>query len=120
MYKIGMYGGSFNPLHQGHVSCIIQAANQCEKLYVALSNSNSKDEIPYQHRFRWLRQLTKDMENVEVLQINDNSIDKMNYDWKKGSDDVKALIGQHIDVIFRGSDYYDSNDPFSVYYPDSN
>lgn len=119
MYKIGMYGGSFNPLHQGHVSCIIQAANQCEKLYVVLSNSNSKDEIPYQHRFRWLKQLTKDMENVEVVQIDDNSIDKMHYDWKMGSDDVKTLIGQHIDVIFRGNDYYNANDPFSIYYPNS-
>ena len=120
MYKIGMYGGNFNPLHQGHVSCIIRAANQCEKLYVVLSNSNSKEEIPYQHRFRWLKQLTKDMENVEVIQINDNSSSKDKYNWKQGSQDVKNAIGKHIDVIFRGSDYYDSNDPFSVYYPDSN
>ncbi|WP_376785767.1 adenylyltransferase/cytidyltransferase family protein [Ruminiclostridium cellobioparum] len=29
-FKCGMYGGSFNPLHLGHVRCIIEAANQCE------------------------------------------------------------------------------------------
>ena len=116
-----MYGGSFNPLHQGHVSCIIQASNQCDKLYVVLSNSNSKDEIPYQHRFRWLKQLTKDMENVEVIQINDSSTDKAHYDWKKGSNDVKTLIGEDIDVVFRGSDYSHDNekDPFKIYYPNS-
>ena len=33
-YKVGMYGGSFNPLHLGHINNIIRAANQCEKLYV--------------------------------------------------------------------------------------
>ena len=37
MYKIGMYGGVFNPLHLGHVNAIIEAANQCEKLYVVMS-----------------------------------------------------------------------------------
>ena len=26
MYEVGMYGGSFNPLHLGHVNDIIQAA----------------------------------------------------------------------------------------------
>ena len=28
MYKVGMYGGSFNPLHLGHVNDIIKAANK--------------------------------------------------------------------------------------------
>ena len=44
-YKIGMYGGSFNPLHLGHVNTIINAANQCEKLYVVLSVTNDAKEI---------------------------------------------------------------------------
>ena len=34
MYEVGMYGGSFNPLHLGHVNDIIMAANQCKKLYI--------------------------------------------------------------------------------------
>lgn len=119
MYKIGMYGGSFNPLHLGHVSCIIQAANQCEKLYVVLSHSNNKEEIPYQHRFRWLTQLTKDMENVEVIQVKDNSINKDVYDWKNGSNLIKSIIKEDIDVVFCGSDYHNSKNPFSMNYPNS-
>ena len=42
-----MYGGSFNPLHLGHVNNIITAANQCEKLYVVLSVTNAENEISH-------------------------------------------------------------------------
>ena len=45
MYKVGMYGGTFNPLHLGHVNDIIKASNQCEELYVVLSVMNNFLEI---------------------------------------------------------------------------
>ena len=36
-YKVGMYGGSFDPLHIGHIHDIIRAAAMCEELYVMIS-----------------------------------------------------------------------------------
>ena len=74
MYKIGMYGGCFNPLHLGHVNAIITAANQCEKLYVVISNSNDPNEINHKERLMWLKTVTHDMENVEVFEIFDNGV----------------------------------------------
>lgn len=108
-YKVGMYGGSFNPLHLGHVNDIIMAANQCEKLYVVLSNSNNSEEIYHKERFMWLKNITADIENVEVFEIFDRNCNKENYDWYAGAEDIKKYIGTKIDVVFSGDDYKDQN-----------
>ncbi len=109
MNKIGMYGGSFNPLHLGHVNNIIKASNMCEKLYVVLSVSSDKNEIDHRERYMWLKNITSDMSNVEVLEIYDNSNSKDSYDWIKGADEVKTIINKNIDIVFAGSDYEGKN-----------
>lgn len=118
MNKIGMYGGSFNPLHLGHVNDIIKASNMCEELYVVLSVSSDKNEIDHRERFMWLKNITSDMSNVEVVEIFDNSISKDSYDWKKGADEVKRIINNNIDIVFAGSDYEGKN-IWEQLYPES-
>ena len=79
--KVGFYGGKFLPPHLGHVNAIVQANNQCDKLYVILSYSKERDrnlcknikEMPANVRLSWLRQITRDMEHVEVIAIEDNA-----------------------------------------------
>ncbi len=108
-YKRGMYGGAFDPLHTGHLNCMVQAASQCEELYIVLSYSRKRDRIPMEYRYRWIYNSLKHMDQVRIITIEDNEISKDAYDtrdsWERGRDYVISRIGHAPDVVFCGSDY---------------
>ncbi|MEE3494949.1 MAG: AAA family ATPase [Butyrivibrio sp.] len=120
-YNVGMYGGSFNPLHLGHVDCIIQAANMCRELYIVLSVGNNRGEINYRVRYRWLYQLTKHIGNVKIITLFDDAATKADYTeeyWDSDAKKVKEQIGKPIDIVFCGDDY-DENSFWNKCYPES-
>ncbi len=120
-YKCGMYGGSFNPLHLGHVRCIIQAANQCEELILVISEGINRDEIDIRVRYRWVYQLTKHIGNVRLFVLQDTAKTKEAYTeeyWMKDAGKVKEFAGKKLDAVFCGSDY-DNNSFWAKCYPEA-
>lgn len=113
LYKTGMYGGAFDPLHIGHMNCIIRAASMCEDLYVVLSYSRNRDFVPMELRYRWIFNSFKHMENVHLILLEDSESSKEGYDtsdaWEAGRDEVLRQIGKNVDVVFCGSDYRGTN-----------
>jgi HTH-type transcriptional repressor of NAD biosynthesis genes len=120
-YEVGIYGGCFNPLHMGHIRCIIKAANCCRELYIILCYAPKRKEIDCRLRYRWLYLLTKHIGNTKILLLEDNTESKADYTNElaiKDGEYIKKQIGKPIDVVFHGSDY--GEDSFwRVVYPES-
>lgn len=109
MNNVGMYGGSFDPIHMGHVNQIVKASSSCKELHIVLSYSKSRDKLDYKQRFQWLVEVTKDLENVSLHVIEDSQESKETYDWEYGANEIRKAVGKRINVVFCGSDYKGTN-----------
>lgn len=122
-YKVGMYGGSFDPLHIGHIHDMIRAAAMCEELYIMISWCDGRESTSKELRYRWILNSTKHLPNVKIIMIEDTAVSKEEYNtdyyWEKGAQDIKNTIGKPIDAVFCGSDYFGTNRFESLYCPES-
>lgn len=122
-YKVGMYGGSFDPLHVGHIHDIIKAASMCQELYVMISWCEGRESTSKELRYRWILNSCRHLNNVKIMMIEDKAVSKEEYNtdyyWEKGAEDIKKAIGKPIDVVFCGDDYLGTNRFESLYCPES-
>ena len=66
--KIGVYPGTFDPITNGHLDIIKRATKIFDKLYVLVAtNINKKTLFSVDERINLIKEVTKDIENVEVV-----------------------------------------------------
>lgn len=119
IYNVGMYGGSFDPLHIGHINDMIKAASMCKELNIIISYNEKRDFIPKEIKYRWINNCLKHIGNVKIHLLKDDAKSKDEYNqsdyWQKGCTEIKNLINKKIDIVFCGSDYKGTNRFESLY-----
>lgn len=74
--KVVVYPGSFDPPTNGHLDIIKRASKLTQKLIVAVLNNQAKNPMfTADEKMEILKELTKNMENVEVLQFDGLLVD---------------------------------------------
>lgn len=126
---VGMYGGSFDPLHNGHLHCIEEALKLCTKLYIILSYSNN-DHISYKLRASWLKVEVEGLIrekgivcDYEIVPVYYEATSKSAYDWHQGTLDIINTIQSKqntplktvnprevFDIVFAGGEYEGSGE----------
>lgn len=114
---IGMYGGKFIPLHEGHMYAITRASSQVDKLYVVVSYVEERDKalcekgnlryIPYQLRQQWLLTTFQHMPNIEVLAVEDSQAEDYSTLWEEGAERIKEAIPEKITHVYSSEPSYD-------------
>lgn len=109
MRRIGIYSGTFNPVHSGHISFALQAIkeSQLDKIYFMIDRhrANKSDVAHYGHRVAMVKQAIKPYKKLQLLELND-----INFSVSKTYPKLKALFVEDQLVFLLGSDVFLSID----------
>jgi len=65
--RIGIYPGSFDPVTFGHIDIIMRSAKLVDKLIIGVLKNSAKSPLyTTEERVEFLKEITKDIKNVEI------------------------------------------------------
>ncbi len=108
---IGIYGGSFNPIHRGHISLARQLLRQglLDEVWLMVSPQNPLKSpahlLPDEIRLQMVQQAVSEEEGLSVCDV-EFRLPKPSYTWNT----LQALSKQHPDIdwlLLIGSDNWD-------------
>lgn len=69
--RVGVYPGTFDPITNGHLDIIKRGSTLFDKLYILVANNiNKKTMFTVEERINMIKEVTKDIDNIEVVTSN--------------------------------------------------
>lgn len=67
MERIAIFPGSFDPFTVGHESIVKRSLSMFDRIYIMIGyNANKESFFPIEKRLKWINQVFKDFDQVEV------------------------------------------------------
>lgn len=115
--KVAVFPGSFDPITRGHVDIVQRALPLFDKIIVAIGiNSVKKSLFPLDKRIKWLQEVFRDNEKVEIGQFEGLTVhyckkvdarylirglrNASDFDYEKTIAQLNSIVGDDIDTVF--------------------
>ena len=109
--KVGVVFGSFAPLHQGHLDCIMRAKKEndggCIVIVCGFDGDKGGDMMPLKRRYRYVREFFADDDLVAVYAIDDGEIGAAPYPdgWEQWLDEFHKIFEKAVEKNYQECGY---------------
>ena len=109
--KVGVVFGSFAPLHQGHLDCIMRAKKEndggCIVIVCGFDGDKGGEMMPLKRRYRYVREFFADDDLVAVYAIDDGEIGAAPYPdgWEQWLDEFYKIFEKAVEKNYQECGY---------------
>lgn len=128
LYKVGMYGGKFMPMHKGHLWCLQKASEECETVYLIMFYGGDQEETIHKNSGEFY--LSKEARDAQIkraaamfanvipviVDVSSCRLPNGEEDWDAETPLVEEVCG-HLDAVYASEPGYAPY--FAKAYPDA-